>query len=86
MPNEQKRCPKCGSSEWIPDLTLESKGAVGIGDVVAQVECHPHALLFKGLIRSPLKATVCGNCGFTELYANDPHDLLAAYRMGQSEH
>jgi hypothetical protein len=50
----------------------------------AVVEENPDAWLFKGEVRTSLKAWVCGACGFTELYAKDPGALLAAHRK-QSE-
>jgi hypothetical protein len=44
------------------------------------VDENPDAWLFKGEVQSSLKAWVCGACGYTELYAQDPAALLAAYR------
>ncbi len=83
MPNDNK-CPKCGSSERIPDVTVMAFSVAGEGEVMAEVESHPHALFFKGVMRGPLKATVCAECGFTELYATDARALLSAYRTRQS--
>jgi predicted nucleic-acid-binding Zn-ribbon protein len=82
--NEQARCPKCASSERIPDalVTVPVDG----DHVGVEVEVHrdPEALLFKGATRTRLKATVCGQCGFTQLYAVDPAELLAAHREARS--
>ncbi len=83
MPNDNK-CPKCGSSERIPDVTVITFSVVAEGEVMAEFKSHPHALFFKGAMRDPLKATVCGKCGFTELYATDARALLSAYRTRQS--
>ncbi len=84
MPNQDDRCPKCGSTERIPNVTVVSKGAEGMGGVLAEVNRHPRALLLKDPRSSELRATVCGNCGFTELYVAQPRELLAAYRESQS--
>jgi ribosomal protein S27AE len=75
------QCPKCGSSDVIPEVYLLDRGH---GDrqynLQAIVEENPDAWLFKGTVRSSLKAWVCGACGYTELYANNPAALLAAHR------
>ncbi len=84
MPNQQDRCPKCGSSDRIPNVPLVSQGPDGVGPVVAEVERYPRAFLLKGQIASRLKATVCARCGFVELYAMDAAELLSAYRTSQS--
>ncbi len=81
MPN-QNNCPKCGSSERIPDVAVMMRGTRL--DVVAEVKSRPHALLFEGTIRSALTAIVCPACGFTELYATDARDLQWAHRTRQS--
>jgi predicted nucleic-acid-binding Zn-ribbon protein len=78
--NEQARCPKCASSERIRDVLVTAPADGGTVAVEVQVNRHPHALLFKGATKTPLKATVCAQCGFTELYASDPSELLAASR------
>jgi hypothetical protein len=59
---------------------------VGGGHVAVEVQVnrHPEALLLKGATRTRLKATVCGQCGFTELYASGPGELLAAHREARS--
>jgi predicted nucleic-acid-binding Zn-ribbon protein len=78
--NEQARCPKCASSERIPDVLVTAHVEGGHVVVDVQVNRHPDALLFKGATTTPLKATVCAHCGYTELYASDPGELLAAHR------
>ncbi len=85
MPN-QNTCPKCGSSELIPEVAVVTEGHLVEGNrgVMAEVERHPRALLLKDPARTPLKATVCGGCGYTELYTTDTRELLEAYRTRQS--
>ncbi len=85
MPN-QNTCAKCGSTELIPDVAVLTEGHLVEGNrgVMAEVERRPRALLLKDPFRTPLKATVCGECGFTEIYATDAHELLSAHRTKQS--
>ncbi len=81
----QGQCPMCGSSNGIPNADLLYPGGFTEErelDVV--VDEKPNAWLFKGEVRSSLKAWVCGDCGYTELYAKEAAALLAAYRK-QSE-
>jgi len=77
-------CPKCGSSERVPDVQLLPWKEQKFRVVEALVYRHPAALLRKGAITTPLRAIVCGECGFTELYVAHPDELLAAYRESQS--
>ena len=73
------RCAKCGSSDVI--VAVDVKGGHGDGgNLWVALEKKPEAWLFKGEVRSSLKAWVCGACGFTELYAQDPAAFLAASR------
>ena len=78
----EARCPKCGSPNLIPDVSVFDPGRFGKGDGTLHtvVEERPTAWHFKGAAQSKLEAAVCGNCGYTELYAIEP----AAFRK-QSE-
>jgi len=73
------RCAKCGSSDVIPNVTVVGGHGDG-GNLRAIVAENPDAWLFKGEVKPSLEAWICGACGFTELYAQDPAALLAAYR------
>ena len=74
------RCLKCGSDSVVPDVRLIDRGH---GDdrkpTDLGVETKPEALLFKGEVRVPTRAQVCGDCGFVEVYAADPRKLWEAY-------
>jgi hypothetical protein len=39
----------------------------------------PKAALFRGETRTELSARVCGDCGYTELFAENPSGLFEAY-------
>jgi hypothetical protein len=53
-------------------------------DVWLRVDAHPEARIFKRAQYSPLRASVCRDCGFTELFADDPASLYAAYLDSQT--
>ena len=46
---------------------------------------NPEAWLFKGAVYARLRATICGECGYTELTATDPAALYEAYLKTQSQ-
>lgn len=81
---KKSSCLKCGSEEVIPDVYLIDRGRYDEENLEVAVEEHPQAWLFKGEVRTSLKAWVCGKCGYTELYAKDPETLLEAYRKQQA--
>jgi predicted nucleic-acid-binding Zn-ribbon protein len=79
------RCPKCGSAEVIPNVYIQDRGEGQTENLKVIVEENPHAWVFKGAVKTSLKAWICGVCGFTELYAKDPADLLTAYRKQEEQ-
>jgi predicted nucleic-acid-binding Zn-ribbon protein len=76
-------CPKCGSADLIENgrIDISSGGYSQAYDFTVTVQKHPDAVLFKGVVSSKLRAWVCGACGFTELYVNNPQKLLEAFRQ-----
>ena len=73
------RCPKCGSSELIPDAMIVEQAHV-TRPIPVLIYRNPDALVFKGAHREPLAGVACGECGFVEFYVSDPASLLAAHR------
>ena len=80
-------CAKCGSKDVADGIRLMDRGhgSADAGDLAARAQAHPRAWLFKGSVRSPLVARVCGACGFVELYVEDPRAIVEAARKGQAE-
>ena len=71
------RCPKCASDQmmdgaFISDATTER--------LVVGVDRHPDLGPLPQKAATQLHASVCGSCGFVELYANQPAELYQAYR------
>ena len=72
-------CVKCGSAKMIPrarvtELTGEYRGEISMG-----VTERPEALVSKGNKHVNVHARVCGECGYSELYVDDPGDLYESY-------
>jgi len=80
------QCTKCGSDRVIPDVQIFDQGQYSDGHLKARVDTKPAALMFKGTITSSLRGRVCGDCGFVELFVENPASLHAAWQkqMGES--
>jgi len=77
-------CPKCRSLQVIAGVRVRDRGA-DFGDLEVVVYENPDALLLKGSHQGKLSATVCAQCGFTELYAANPRELWDAYQRSRAE-
>lgn len=75
-------CSKCGSTATLPARVVE-RDRGGDFDLRLRVDADPTAFLFTQAERCALHAVVCGECGFTEFYAEYPANLLAAWRRAQ---
>lgn len=71
------KCPQCGSTEIIPDLFV-----VTGNNLYAALNLQPPKGSKAQEFYTRCQASVCGSCGYMELYANDAAKLLAAYRSG----
>jgi hypothetical protein len=69
-------CPVCQSDLLIPYVRVM---LIGEGDLLAEVERFPDALLFKDEIRSPIRARICGNCGYVVFFVESPSALYNAH-------
>ena len=73
-------CAKCGSDKIIPLVGVMDQGQYSDGRLKAHVGyTNPEAWLFKGAIYARLSATICGECGHTELTAENPAALYETY-------
>lgn len=72
-----KICAKCGSTEVIPEVRIIDHAHLNQPmDLSATVYTNPEAWVFKGPISHRFRARVCGACGYTEFYVDDPQGLL----------
>lgn len=79
-PQFTPRCLKCGSDSVVPDARLIDRGdADSRKTAEVGVQTNPGAWVFKGEVRVPTRVQVCGDCGFIEVYATDPHKLWEAH-------
>jgi predicted nucleic-acid-binding Zn-ribbon protein len=74
------KCIKCGSDKIIPLVSMIDQGQASDGTLKALVAySNPEAWVFKGAVYATMNANICGECGYTELIAEDPAALYDAY-------
>ncbi|HSG09325.1 MAG TPA: hypothetical protein VLA36_13270 [Longimicrobiales bacterium] len=77
------RCTKCNSDQMMDGAYLaDAQGP----RIVVGVEYHPDKGRLTHMVSTQVRASVCGSCGFVELYANRPSELYEAYQMVGSKH
>jgi hypothetical protein len=80
-----EQCGKCGSEKVIPLVNVMDQGQYSSGRLLAHIGfSNPEAWIFKGAVYAQLSATICGECGYTELTAENPADLYEAYLKAKS--
>lgn len=72
------QCAKCGSSKLIP-AHVGDQGQHSDGHLHTFVYTNPEAWVFKGAVRARMHVSICGECGYAELYAENPDELYQAY-------
>jgi predicted nucleic-acid-binding Zn-ribbon protein len=75
-----KNCPKCNSDKIIPNAMVLDTGEYASGYLQIAIDEHPEAFVFKQRIKSGVKVSVCGNCGYLEFYAGEPGLMYQAYQ------
>ncbi len=81
-----EQCIKCGSDKLIPLVSVVDQGQHSDGTLKAHVGyTNPEAWLFRGSVYARLRATICGECGYTELTAENPWELYEAYLKARSQ-
>ena len=68
-------CAKCSSKDLIDEAQIVDHGDINVG---VKAYRDPGAFVLKGKVRQRVLARVCGSCGYLELYAENPQELLGA--------
>lgn len=74
-------CVKCGSDKIIPLVGIGDQGQHSDGTLKTKAVgyTNPSAWVFKGPVTAKLYASICGECGHTELTAENPAALYEAF-------
>jgi hypothetical protein len=70
------KCANCGSEHVVPNVTIHGEHTLKL-----VVMADPQALLFKGWESTELTARVCGDCGYTQLFAKNPKLIYSVYQQ-----
>ena len=75
-------CPKCQSEKIVPRVRVKSGGPYGpeLGDITAVIYENLDAMVFKYSHQGSLYARICGECGYTELFVENPGEFYEVYR------
>jgi len=75
-------CDRCGSDKLIEDAKVEDHITAGRRVALEVMIGHQKGSGMRGdkPVRVPIKARICGECGFTELYVSEPARL---WRLAQ---
>lgn len=74
------KCPRCNSENIMPNLIIRDRYDMGMrAELEVEVQGNPNAVLFKEVHREPLRATVCGACGYVGLSVENPQGLWDTY-------
>jgi predicted nucleic-acid-binding Zn-ribbon protein len=67
-------CPQCHSREILPNANTADRHTLSV-QVYENSGVRP-----RGRRSFPIKAWICTQCGYTELYVANPDDLARSYR------
>ena len=78
------KCPKCGKSEIMTGIEVRDDGRSSshpLRVVVEEPEPAKHgAIWIQGQAIGEVHASVCANCGYTELYTDNLAELYRSYK------
>lgn len=77
------RCTKCNSERVVPQAEIWDQGRHSSGSLHAYVYTRPDAVFFPGTVYATLYARICGDCGYTEVYAEGAAELYEAHLRGR---
>jgi hypothetical protein len=72
-------CRICVSTKIIQDVRELEQGQHSDGYLQVFLYGDPNALIFKDRVYGQLRASICGNCGLTELRVINPEELYVKY-------
>jgi len=79
------KCPKCGSSEIMADVKVRDvadNGPYPLRVEVEEPEPARHSLIWMPKqAMGDIRAWICSECGFTELYTNNLEELHQIYKL-----
>ena len=82
---KDNKCPKCGSSEIMADVMVLDVGENGPFPLrvrIEEPEPPKHGFIWMPkTAKGDIRAWICCQCGFTELYTNNLEELYQIYKL-----
>ena len=76
----------CGSRRILDNVRIVDRAhGNSAQDLSVEIYEHPDALIFKGTHKGTLQATICGDCGHTELTVTNAGELYETYMSLRTE-
>ena len=83
--SQTDKCVRCGSKKIADDVRVVDKTAhSSVGDLSVEAYDDPSAMIFKGTHSSPLRARLCGDCGYVDLYAVNFQEIYATHKKSKT--
>jgi predicted nucleic-acid-binding Zn-ribbon protein len=81
------KCPKCGGTEIMMGIEVRDDGRSSshpLRVVVEEPEPAKHGVIWiQGQATGELRASICANCGYTELYTDNLAELYNAFKKSR---
>ena len=75
-------CSRCASEKIVPRVRVKGGGPYGpeLGDITAVTYENPDAMVFKYSHQGSLYARICGDCGYAEMFVENPEEFYEVYK------
>lgn len=74
------RCSKCNSSQMMDGAYIANADGPRL---VVGVASHPDRGRLPRPVSTQVHVSVCGSCGYVELWANQPREMYEAYQRAE---
>jgi predicted nucleic-acid-binding Zn-ribbon protein len=73
-------CPKCGSADVIRGLPIADHTHSGMTPLSTYIIEKPEAVFDQEISYFMIRAWVCIECGYTELYTDEPNEVAESFK------
>ena len=81
---KDQHCPKCDGTQIMADIEVRDWGSTGAEPLrvyIPEPEPEKHGFIWQqGESSGEVRAWICANCGYTELYTDNLAELYATYQ------
>jgi predicted nucleic-acid-binding Zn-ribbon protein len=86
MMKKDQKCPSCGCSDVLMNVKIVDRGHNDLHrELCVVVEANPEAFIFKERYYGVMRACICADCGFTEIYTENARELYEETQPSSSK-